>query len=361
LVIQKACCFGDIAPDKCHGFLIDTETKTNSQEKFAKDAVDEMSVCARSALALCPQRPSLADVSEHSLEKETPEKFHSRLLALYGDPDSMSLRAAHEFLQSVASALCDPITKYKRTLDAFQAYNDDYTAAAGPKVMQPFDAKSLLEQWPKSFRLDNEQNPSKLRKGILGICHKIRGSKAGDQYEISEDRQKTDNELLGDAIEATPKPDPTISGDYERWFCEVGSRRFPPSPSFDLGHSQNIPPSAVGSPSIPPSSLEYSPNISPSDLDSPSILPSDLGHDSNMAPSDLGLPNIPPFDLGPSQNISPPELELSQKIPPKKPLKSSKKVKCPTATRSQSAEADRASLNTCVGSDEEADHKDDVQ
>jgi len=254
----------------------------------------------------------------------------------------MTCGTAREFFKTIYSIYDPATTECEPAFDALKSYSAIHTIAAEEAVpnRNEFDSNWLLQKWSKSFKPDGDRAPSKWRQDILNVSHLIRGSKAGDQYELSKDRQKTENELLGDAIQATRKPDPTIPGDYERWLREVGARRFPPGPPSDLGLSQNIPSSDVGSSSIPPSNQGYSPNI---------------------PPSDLGPSNIPPFDLELPQNISPPELEHSQKIPPLKPSKPSNKVKCPTTTRSQSTEADRASLNTCVGSDEEADHKDGIQ
>ena len=313
----------EMKPDK--PFL--TDKQIDRQERFAEDVIGEMSACASTALTLLSKEPSLADVSNQGRKHDTPESLHLRLLELYANPGSMTCGTAREFLKAIYSKFDPATTECVPAFKALKSYSDVHTTAAKKAVPGPLDSAWLLRNWPQSFKPDLDRYPSKLRGEILEVSHLIRGSKAGDQYEMSEDRQKTDNELLGDAIEATRKPDPTIPGDDERWFREVGSRLLPSVSPSDSGHSQSTPPSDSGSPSIPPSGLGSSPN---------------------SPPSGLGSSNIPPFDLGLSQNIPPPELEHSQKIPPLKPLKSSKTVDCSTINRSQITEADKESLKTCV-------------
>jgi hypothetical protein len=299
-----------------------TNNQTERQKRFAKNVVDEMSACASTAVALLSKEPSFVDISNQDPEDDTPENSHLRLLELYANPESMTCGTAREFFKAIYSKYDPATTECETAFDALKSYSKIHATAAKKAVenVNVFDSNWLLRNWPKSSKPDLDKYPSKLREEILQVSHLIRGSKAGDQYKDSQRRQKTDHELLADAIEATRKPDPTIPGDNERWLCEFGSR-LPSSVSpTDLGPSQSTPPSELDSSSIPP---PYS------------VLP----------------PEVPPSDLGYSSTILPSNLGHSPKIPPSKPLKPIRMWSC------QSTRNDGASEGTDTRSDLQAEQE----
>jgi hypothetical protein len=248
-----------------------TENQIERRKLFAANAVNEMSACAGTALSLLSKKPSIADASKDGPGQNKDEELRQRLLSLYANPESMTCETADQYFQAIHPAVDAAITECKPALNALKSYNDNFTTADSKAGKGKLDSLWLLSEWPNSLEPALGKNPSFTRKEKLEICHTIQGSKPGSHYEISRSRQKTGNQLLADAIQATQRPDTTD-----------------------------------------------------------------------------------PNDLTWLRN-------LSRKIPPSKPSKPSKEVTCPVIASDQCTEADGASLNTCIGSDEEADHKDEVQ
>jgi hypothetical protein len=255
-----------LSPDK--PFV--TEDQIERRKLFAANAVNEMSACAGTALSLLSKKPSIADASKYGPGQYGDEELRLRLLPLYANPQSMTCETAYQYFQAIHPAVDAAITECKPALNALKSYNDNFTTADTKAGKGNLESSWLLSKWPDSLEPALGRNPSFLRQEALEICHTMRGSKPGSHYETSL-RQKTGNELLADAIQATQKPDTTDPDDL-KWLRNV-----------------------------------------------------------------------------------------SRKIPPSKPLKSSKNVVWAMTDPSPRTEEDGASLNTCVGSDEEAGHKDEVQ
>ena len=231
----------------------------------------------------------------------------------------MTCATAKKFLKAIHPAFIDAITQYKQTLDALETFRRNLDIATALQETLELDSKSLLERWPKSFRPHKDEFSSKKREELLRASYTILGPEAGDRHETSKDLQKTGNELLGDAIQATHKPDPTVLGDYERWFCDINSRLQGRAPPSDSGQT------SVGSPPDP-----------------------DLGF-SIIPPSETEqFPTIPPSDLGHSPKLQPSDLEPFQKILPEKPLRSSREVVWPITASSQMLSEDGSSRGTDI-------------
>ena len=72
--------------------------------------VDEMSVCARTALVLLSEEPSSAHVSKKAPADDTSEELRLRLLKLYAVKTSRTCGTAIEFFEAIHPTIDDNIS-----------------------------------------------------------------------------------------------------------------------------------------------------------------------------------------------------------------------------------------------------------